>query len=178
MLNSWQTLSYQIINYLAFAGHNVSVITTQFCCYSSKAAINQSKQVNKLVCYRLLPCLFMQEILYTSVSFLGFSCYTLPMQKHASSEWFWIDISKLLLRKGWVLNIFSFVGHILVSVLFLSSPLPFLSFPSQEILKNIKILLSLQALQNKPWTVVFLLLVEKNGFKSFSFKCYRFQWQP
>ena len=32
-------------------------------------------------------------------------------------------------------------------------------FPSQEILKNIKILLSLQALQNKPWTVVFLLNV-------------------
>ena len=74
-------------NYLAFAGHNVSVITTQLCCYSSKAAINHSKQVNKLVCYKLLPCLLRKRYYTTVLVFWGFMLY-LAKQKHASSARF------------------------------------------------------------------------------------------
>lgn len=64
--------------YFSFVGRTVSVTTTQLCCCSSKVAKDNSKQVNKLVYYRLLPCFLGKRYYTTVLVFWGF--HVIPCQ--------------------------------------------------------------------------------------------------
>lgn len=98
-------LNCQIANTFAFAGQTVSITITQLCCCGSKAAIDNSKQVNKLVCYRLLSCFLGKWYDTTVLISSGFNAIPCQRRNMPVFHWSWTEVSKLSSVKGYVLKI-------------------------------------------------------------------------